>query len=285
MSPLRVLSLGAGVQSSTLYLMAVSGEFGAERPTVAIFADTQWEPRAVYRWLDELEKIGGAAIPIRRVTAGNLREAALSRVNTNGHLTRRVSLPVYVAVPKEDPRQSMLWEMEILRRPGALIRQCTGDFKLDVIRRAIRNELGIGPRASVRSGAVEQWIGISTDEADRMTQSKVAFVANRYPLVEREMSRADCVNWLADHGYAEPPKSACVGCPFTSGERWAEMKQNRPDEFADAVSFDREIRHGLAGVEHPVYLHRSLKPLEEVQFDTSDKRGGFTNECQGICGV
>lgn len=49
---LRVLSLGAGVQSSTLYLMACAGEFGEESPTVAIFADTQWEPPAVYEWLE-----------------------------------------------------------------------------------------------------------------------------------------------------------------------------------------------------------------------------------------
>ena len=32
----RVLSLGAGVQSSTLYLMAVRGVFGVERPEVAL---------------------------------------------------------------------------------------------------------------------------------------------------------------------------------------------------------------------------------------------------------
>lgn len=40
---LRVLSLGAGVQSTTLALMAAHGEI--EAPECAIFADTQWEPR------------------------------------------------------------------------------------------------------------------------------------------------------------------------------------------------------------------------------------------------
>jgi len=46
MTALRVLSLGAGVQSTTLALMAAHGEI--EPPDCAIFADTQWEPRAVY---------------------------------------------------------------------------------------------------------------------------------------------------------------------------------------------------------------------------------------------
>jgi len=77
---LRVLSLGAGVQSSTLYLMACAGEFGEESPTVAIFADTQWEPPAVYEWLGWLESIGSNKIPIRRVSVGNLREAALTQI-------------------------------------------------------------------------------------------------------------------------------------------------------------------------------------------------------------
>ena len=51
---LRVLSLGAGVQSTTLALMAAHGEIGP-MPDCAIFADTGWEPNAVYEhlaWLD-----------------------------------------------------------------------------------------------------------------------------------------------------------------------------------------------------------------------------------------
>ena len=49
---LRVLSLGAGVQSSTLALMIEKGEI----PMVeaAIFADTGGEPAVVYKWLDWL---------------------------------------------------------------------------------------------------------------------------------------------------------------------------------------------------------------------------------------
>ena len=41
--PTRILSLGAGVQSSTLALMAATGET-EHRPDAAIFADTQAEP-------------------------------------------------------------------------------------------------------------------------------------------------------------------------------------------------------------------------------------------------
>lgn len=118
-----------------------------------------------------------------------------------------------------------------------------------------------------------------------MTDSGVQFVVNRYPLVDRDMSRDACAAWLLANGYPIPPKSACVICPFTSDARWADMKHRRPDEFAAAVAYDEAIRSSLVGVEHPVYLHRSLRPLGEVEFDPKDTRAGFSNECKGMCGV
>ncbi len=48
---LKVLSLGAGVQSSVMLLMADRGLLG-DKPDVAIFADTQWEPKEVYEHLE-----------------------------------------------------------------------------------------------------------------------------------------------------------------------------------------------------------------------------------------
>jgi len=50
---LRALSLGAGVPSTTMALMAAHGEIGP-MPDCAIFADTGWEPKAVYDHLSWL---------------------------------------------------------------------------------------------------------------------------------------------------------------------------------------------------------------------------------------
>ena len=46
----HVLSFGAGVQSTTLLLLSCDGLL--PRLDHVIFADTQWEPQAVYRHLD-----------------------------------------------------------------------------------------------------------------------------------------------------------------------------------------------------------------------------------------
>ena len=70
----RVLSLGAGVQSTTLALMIEKGEI----PMVdcAIFADVGAEPKLVYEHLDWLEK--QLSYPIYRVQWRNLKEDVIS---------------------------------------------------------------------------------------------------------------------------------------------------------------------------------------------------------------
>ena len=68
---LRVLSLGAGVQSTTLALMAAHGEIGP-MPDCAIFADTGWEPNAVYEHLAWLGSPNVLPFPIHIVSAGDI---------------------------------------------------------------------------------------------------------------------------------------------------------------------------------------------------------------------
>ena len=67
---LRILSLGAGVQSTTLALMAVRGE--VEPVDCAIFSDTQSEPKAVYDHLARLRAT--LPFPVHVVTKGSLRQ-------------------------------------------------------------------------------------------------------------------------------------------------------------------------------------------------------------------
>ena len=70
----HVLSLGAGVQSSAMALMAAHGEI-TPMPDFAVFADTQAEPPHVYKWLEWLR--GKLPFPVHCVTKGNLTEESL----------------------------------------------------------------------------------------------------------------------------------------------------------------------------------------------------------------
>src|SRR5262249_27028991 len=80
---IRVLSLGAGVQSTTVLLMSCKGVL--PKLDAAVFADTQWEPQAVYKHLAWLEvEAKGYGIPILRGTRGDLRADALEFRRTGG---------------------------------------------------------------------------------------------------------------------------------------------------------------------------------------------------------
>ena len=110
---------------------------------------------------------------------------------------------------------------------------------------------------------------------------------NNYPLVDLKMARQDCLDWIKDNGYQKPSRSACIGCPYHSDAEWIDLKENSPEEFMQAVEFEKDINKRGTTYEGKVFLHRSLRPLDEVKFkNKSDKQINlFEMECQGMCGV
>ena len=244
-------------------LMAAHGEIGP-MPDAAIFADTGWEPAAVYEHLKWLMSSNVLPFPVHIVSAGNLRQDVLDRSNTTGG--RFAAVPWYMVSP--------------MGKKGMGRRQCTKEYKIRPLQRKTVELLG-GLRPK---GGTEMWIGISTDEAIRMKPSQVQYIKNRFVLIEKDMSRRHCLEWMKANGYPEPPKSSCIGCPFHDNSQWRALK---PEEFADAVMVDAAIRN-QPGFRGEQYMHRSLKPLDQVDLSTAEERGQlnmFINECEGMCGV
>lgn len=250
---MRILSLGAGVQSTTLALMACDGTLpGLD---AAIFADTGWEPKAVYEQVDRLRvEFDRAGIPFFRVSKGNLREDSINPTH------RFASVPYFVRNPDGSD--------------GMGRRQCTAEYKLAPIMRYTRLLLGAAPpnyRTVKRGRVAEQWIGFSTDEIHRVDdKQQVRYAYKRYPLLDLGMSRKDCERWLKAAGWGHTAKSACIGCPFHGNAQWRDLRDNRPDEWADAVDFDRAIRKGGARGLPPngeAFLHRSRVPLDLAPID------------------
>ena len=130
-------------------------------------------------------------------------------------------------------------------------------------------------------------LGISTDEWARMKPSRVKYIENTWPLIDLEMSRNDCMVWLKDNGHTVPPKSACLGCPYHNNELWREIKTEYPEEFEETCKVDDAIRD-MPKFKHQQFMHRSCKPLRDVDFRTMEEMGQlnfFTDECEGMCGV
>lgn len=248
---LRIVSLGAGVQSTALYLMALDGEIGP-LPDYAIFADTQREPSWVYENLWRLVEEGGDRIPILIATAGDIGDAVRRKYGeTEG---RFASVPFWVVC--QDGKYA----------PGR--RQCTREFKIDVVKQELRRQLGLQPRQRAAGRfRVEEWIGISLDEASRAKPSRSSWFKTRWPLLlDKPMRRYQIKAWLKKRGWPEVGKSACVFCPYRQAAEYARWRDDEPELWNEAVAWDEMIRDGgkRRGIKSKQYLTKLLIPLVEL---------------------
>lgn len=331
---LHILNLGAGVQSTALYLMSMRGQlpdttamrlyacgecfhmqdsmepcqkcgsvrtvrrsfieeitgrdFQDDCPRIrfdyAIFADTQEEPAEVYRHLEWLKSLGGP--PIIEPTAGKLGDDLISATNTTGQPFQ--CIPAFVAGP-DSPSGGM-------RR-----RQCTKEYKIEPVERAIRRQiLELEPRKRIPKDVhIEQYIGMSFDEPRRVIRVKARFQSipwstPHFPLFEMEMTRRDCESYLKSVVPHSVPKSACVFCPFRDNQSWRHLRDTDPAGWERACQVDEGMRAndtgGSRGLDLLSYVHKSCVPLREAKIDTLQSRGeqsqfGFDQECEGMCGV
>lgn len=260
----RVLSLGSGVQSSTILMMAVLGLLEID---AAVFSDTGWEPVAVYRYLEWLKKMAVlASIPLVTVSGGDLREDETSPTRHRGAKGK------YTLIP---------WYTTLNGKKGRLFRQCTSRYKIEPIQRWLRST-----GASLEQ-PVELLLGISLDEYTRMRTSPIPYLVNTYPLIERRMTRQDCLDWMARYGFPQPPKSACIICPFRRDAGWRKLRHDSPQDWEEAVQFDHLLRSGhYTAFDATAYVHDSRQPLGDVplgDYTAADDEAPQADECGVLC--
>jgi hypothetical protein len=126
---------------------------------------------------------------------------------------------------------------------GMLRRQCTADYKIKPVIQEIRRLLGLKKGEKRKAGTqVDLLMGISQDEISRMKRNPIKYINNVYPLVDKKMTRKDCIEWMEDNFYPRPPRSACTFCPYHSNEEWIRIKNDSPEEWKEVVAMDRAIR-------------------------------------------
>lgn len=279
----HILNLGAGVQSTTVYLMANEAAIhGSDVLDFAIFADTGEEPAEVYQHLAWLRSVGNIPIMVR--TKGKLGDHLKGGTNSTGG--RFASIPAFTKGAEV----------------GVLRRQCSKEYKIEVIERAIRRDiLGLKPKQRIpRDVIVHQYYGISLDEAGRARRigenaTGKKWLRVHFPLLKLNMTRTDCLNWLAEKVPHRVPKSACVFCPYHNDAEWIRIKGN-PSDWRRAVEIDEALR--VPGnvvnrrTDQKLFLHRSCKPLVQIDFNPKlatrreiQTNLTFNQECMGVCGV
>lgn len=236
---MKVISMGWGIQSFTMCAMSALGEL--EPVDVALHSDTTWERGATYEFVKQfttwLEERG-----VRVVTVRNNK---VEVVNKWGN----PEIPAFHTYPDGTPS-------------GMLRRQCTGRWKIDPMKRWLTEELKrLGLKKG--NGIIEQWLGITLDEIERAKDSDNKWQIHRFPLLEKKMTRQDCINWLQSSGLPVPPKSSCVFCPYHRRATWQEMKRANGPDWQTAVEVDEAIRNKRPG--YVAYVHPDRLPLIELK--------------------
>jgi hypothetical protein len=250
---MKILSLGWGVQSWTLAAMSALGYI--EKFDYAIHADTLHESHLTYvfakQWTKWLEDRG-----IKVVTVStDFQDGTADKWGG-------VFIPAFTYSKKGN---------------GMLRRQCTQRWKIAPIKRWLQ--------ANRNKEQVTQFLGISTDEALRMKPSSVKYIVHKFPLIDMEMSRKDCKQWLTDHDLPIAPRSSCTFCPFHSTKEWR-LRKSIPQDWEKAVAVDKSIRD--IRPPFPLFVHPARIPLADVDLRTQEEKGQMSlwdEECAGICGV
>ena len=308
MQDVHVLNLGAGVQSSWLYLAfmgIIEAPFELPKLDVAIWSDTGDEPGAearelglpdtpgsVYAHLDWLRSLNGP--PILTGQKGVISKD-LAR-GDGGHGNRLASIPAFT--------------QDLKGKIGKVKRQCTKEYKLEVIGKVLRRDfLGLPKGRSPKGVTVHQYIGLSFDEGGRVARQrkikKPNYLVTHFPLWENMITRAQCRIDLAVVVPHRVPRSACVQCPFHDDDEWQRIKAE-PLDWQRAVRADESLR--VPGnivnrnMDAKMYLHRSCQPLVQIDFaalkaekerDMGEREKilaaqgnlNFAEECLGMCGV
>ena len=250
---MRVLSWGCGVQSTTLAIMSALGDL--PKLDAIINADTGWERALTYEmrdfyavWLQE------HGVRVEVVTAGNVRIDGAKK-------HKRIPFWTTTGAP--------------------LRRECTGIFKIAPVKKCVREMAGFDSSKPPhpKPGSIEMWIGFSLDEWTRIKESRVKFITHSWPLVEKQMTRQDCKDYLTARGLPVPPKSACIGCPYRPASDWIVMRDTAPDEFADAINFDEEnrrnpgvVRANSSAEADEIFIYKHGGPLADADLESDAAR-------------
>lgn len=261
--PKNVLLYGGGTQSTALLLMSLEGVFA--KVDYAVFSKIgDSEPKFVNDYVYKVKEFvkDRYNFDLTILETSDLQKDIL---NANGN--RVASLPYYTLNGTEK---------------GMLMRQCTYEYKIVPINKWIKE------KCNVQRGDKEvvcRWFGISFDEMQRMKTSTDKYAINYYPMVDARIRRAEAIDYINKRfpELKEPPRSSCVFCPFHSDGYWRQLKQKHPTEFQRAVEFDKQVRKSNPKLRSELYLHKSCKPLDEIDFDS---QADFFEGCdEGYCGM
>lgn len=162
------------------------------------------------------------------------------------------------------------WTVDVNGKKGKMMRNCTMDYKINLIQNYVRWEL-LGYRKGQRTKADdlkghEMHIGFSSEEKQRCKENPHKMFVNRFPLIEMGMERKDNYAYIRDVWGLETRASACTFCPFHRNYFFHYLKETESEEYRDLVVFDRMLENEQPNtkIRSKLYISRSRKRIEDL---------------------
>ena len=294
------------MQTFALLVMAEQGEIQIDE---VIFADTGAEHPETYQHIEKVakpicERIGIPFVTVRMnktvtdisMLQGDVLKNYKNMLKQTEDLTRKNKAIVRSHENRKYPvKQKTVTNLRdeiIARRRVPSInpqsRWCTGDSKLVPIHKGyIREEEKKGNYVK----PCIAYIGLSYEELTRMYNPHLSEYTVEYPLIDKKMTRKDCVKYVSAHGYESPPKSGCYFCPFQSETQWGILFRNHPDLYWDAVDLEDmdlnfpKYKLNAKGVPLRKLVEYFSPTIQMTLDDSGEEREAMACEVAGYCGV
>ena len=256
---MRILSCGAGMQSTALALMSCENAMGLSGPfpmipkyDAVIFCDLGFEPPWVMKQAAFIQNACREAGILFKVLEAPLYRDLLKNFGER----RTVSIP--------------WWTMKADGHKAKMPRNCTIDYKVEVISKYVRwNLLGYSKGQHLRDvdrKAHEMHMGFSFEERHRCKESQNPLFVNVFPLVELGLTRADNYAYILERWGLQTRASACTFCPFHKNAFFQFLRENEPEQYQKLCEVDCLLRdkNPKPPMDSDLFISYSRKRLYEL---------------------
>lgn len=271
---MKILSFGAGMQSTALALMSCENAIfkTPKHPLVPIYdtviiCDLGLEPPWVKTQMDFVERSCRSAGIFYKVLDTPLYQDFLENFGER----RTVSIPWWTL--KEDGHKSKM------------PRNCTLDYKVNAITKYVRWEL-LGYKKGQRLKpedvkAHEMHMGFSLEESRRCHENPHKLFVNKFPLVEMGWERKDSYKYILEVWGLDTKASACAFCPFHRNYFFQYVKENHQETYDAILKVDHTLRdkNPRPPMDSDLFISRSRKRIEDLTPEDCNDA-----ECFEYCG-
>jgi hypothetical protein len=211
MKPMNIVAYGGGTNSTALLIECVNRRIPIE---LILFADTGGEKPHTYKHLKTFSKW---------CKANGLPEiTTVQQVNQYG-----------TAITLEQ----ICLNKHVLPSLAYGFKTCSQKHKRHPQDKFVNN--WPPAKAAWKAGEkVTKLIGFDYGEERRATMTEDKKYLYRYPLIEWEMGREDCIQTIIDAGLPVPGKSSCFFCPASRLDEIKHLKETYPDLWQRALEME-----------------------------------------------